>query len=222
MMKKAITGVIVLLFPLLAAQESSPPQDVFQQHSNGVRLEEQSILVGIATVTRSLGLPLSVEYPLTEKISQPGPKFRSVTATVPPGTVSQVLDALCNLDPTFTWIRNGNMVNAVSRSLANDPHFFLNRKIDELTFENVRNVADALIKTTAQLPGPKEQIAIHQTGMSLDFAKPWTVTLKDVTVREVLDQIAEQFGSSYGWQFYGAQNFRMITFHESLEVRSPH
>jgi hypothetical protein len=54
------------------------------------------------------------------------------------------------------------------------------------------------------------------------LAKPWTVTLKDVTVREVLDQIAQQFGPSYGWQFYGAQNFRMITFHESLEVRSPH
>jgi hypothetical protein len=67
-----------------------------------------------------------------------------------------------------------------------------------------------------------ERIAIHQTGMSLDFAKPWTVTLKDVIIREVLDQIAQQFGPSYGWQFYGAQNFRMITFHESLEVRSPH
>jgi hypothetical protein len=225
MLNKTIVTMTILCCCLLAvrAQESEPSrQDLFQRPSGGVRLEGQSVLAGIATVTRSVGLPLSVEYPLPEKISQPGPQLRTITATVGPGTVSQVLDALCNLDPTFAWLRTGNMVNVVARSLANDPRFFLNRKIDELTLENVRTASDAVFKTVAQLPGPLEQIAVHPIGMSLDFAKPWTVRLKDVTVREVLDQIAQQFGPSYGWQLYGAQNFRMITFHESLEVRSPH
>ncbi|HJT70877.1 MAG TPA: hypothetical protein VJ731_11805 [Terriglobales bacterium] len=221
MRKDLVVTVAVLCSPLIlaVAQKSGTLSgDLFQQQVGALRVEDQSILVGILAVTRSAGLPLSVEYPLAAKAG-PEPPLRTVTGTVNPGTVSQVLDRLCAFDPTFTWIRNGSMVNVTLTSLANDPSYFLNRKIAQLTFENERNAQDAIFKTAAQLPGPKEQIAIFQTGMSLDFARPWTVTFKDVTVREVFDRIAQQFGPTYGWEFSGSEDFRMITFHESLVIK---
>jgi hypothetical protein len=221
MRKHVIVGVTVLLLPLaqgLAQEPGTLTQDPFQQRIGGLRLEDQNVLAGIVAATRSAGLPLSVEYPLGEKISGPAPPAKTVTATVSPGTVKQVLDQLCDLDPTFTWIRNGKMVNVIPRGLENDPGYVLNRKVDELTFENVRQADDAVMKIVGQLPGPREQIAVLEAGVSLDFARPWTTTFKDVTVREVLDAIAQQFGPSWGWQFSGGQDFRMVTFHESLSV----
>lgn len=71
MLNKTFPGVVILFCCLLAvrAQESGlSRQDPFQQPSGGIRLEDHFVLAGIATVTRSVGLPLSVEYPLTEKI----------------------------------------------------------------------------------------------------------------------------------------------------------
>jgi hypothetical protein len=53
----------------------------------------------------------------------------------------------------------------------------------------------------------------------LTFPRPWTANVNGVTVREVFDQIAQQFGPSYGWQFSGAMDFRLITFHQGLQAK---
>jgi hypothetical protein len=113
-------------------------------------------------------------------------------------------------------MRNGNMVNALPSALAKDPNYVLNRKIDEVTFRDVRQASDAVMNMVGQLPGPREQIAVLQVGVPLNFSEPWSETLKDVTLREVVNKIAQQLGPSYGWQFSGAKDFRMITFHEGL------
>jgi hypothetical protein len=78
---------------------------------------------------------------------------------------------------------------------------------------------DAVMKMVDQLPGPREQIAVMQVGMSLNFADPWSTTLKSLTVRQVFDLIARQLGPTYGWQSSGAQDFRIVTFHEGLLPR---
>jgi hypothetical protein len=219
--KRLGIGVATLFFLklLVSAQApGTPTGDLFEQRVGGVRLEDQSIVAGIVSVTRSVGLPLSIEYPLGMKVSGPEPQLKTATASVGPGTVAQVLDRLCDLDPTFTWTRTGDMVNVTLRALANDPSYLLNRRVDLVTFEGVREADDAVMKAVGQLPGPREQIAVLQVGLSLDFASPWSVTFKGVTVREVFDHIAQQLGPSYGWEFSGAQDFRMVTFHEALQA----
>ena len=51
---------------------------------------------------------------------------------------------------------------------------------------------------------------------SVSFAHAWSTTLHDLTIREVFDLIAQRLGPTYGWQFSGAQDFRIITFHQGL------
>lgn len=215
------------LLPLLfigscSAQISSgtdvSAQDPLQRHVSGVQLDDETVLDGIIAVTRAAGLPLSIEYPLRAKMSDSAPSVKTVTAAIEPDTVQRILDRLCGLDPEFTWMRNGTVVNVLPRSLADDPLYLLNRRVDEITFNRVSHADDAVVKMVGQLPGPREQLAVLQVGVVSDFARPWNATLKQLTVREVLNAIALQFGSGWGWELSGAKNFRMITFHQSLSV----
>lgn len=211
--------VFVLSQIMASQQRTTPPADPLQLQVTEVQLNDQSIVDGIAIVTRGAGLAVSVEYQLGATISGPAPSLKTFTTSIGPGTLSEVLDRLCALDPTFTWIRGRNTVNVLPRALADDPNYLLNRKIEELTFREVQKADDAVMDMVGQLSGPRQQIAVLQVGMSLNLARPWTVTLKDVTVRDVFDEIARQLGSTYGWQFSGAQDFRVITFHELLSPR---
>ena len=214
----AVVIAVGVLFSLLsgAQESSSSKQDPFQLRIPSIELDNQSVVAGAASVAHSAALALSVEYPLSERISVSSPPLQKITATVASGTVAQLLDKLCQLDPTFAWIRDGKMVNLTLRVQLDDPAYVLNRRAHVVVFSGVRHADDAVMKLVDQLPGTREQLAVLQVGQPLDFAEPWSVTLNDVTVREVLNRIAQQFGPAYGWEFSGAQNFRMIRFHEAL------
>lgn len=215
-----IVQLTVLSFTLVSMafprQDVVASSDPFQQHVAGLVLSEQSIVDGVAMLSRSTGLAVSVEFPLGVTISGPAPPLKTITVNIGPGTVAEVLDRLCALDSTFTWTRNGDILHVLPRISAKDPTYVLNKKADELRFQDVQEASDAIMKMVGQLRGPREQIAVLQVGTALNFARPWSATLKDVTVREAVDQIAQQLGSAYGWQFSGAQDFRMVTFHEGL------
>jgi len=212
----AISSLAVVLLGRGLGQAPTERNDVFLQRVGAVGLNDQSIVDGIAMLSGEAGLAVSVEYPLGATISGPAPPLRTFNAKVGPGTVSETLDRLCAIDPTFVWTRDGNMVNILPRSLASDPRYLLNRKIEELTFREVREADNAVIEIANQLPGAREQIAILATGTSLSFSQPWSATLKNVSVRDVLDGIAQRLGPSYGWQFSGAQDFRIVIFHQGL------
>jgi hypothetical protein len=211
--------ILALARAVVPEQVPVPSSDLFQQRAPGIELNEQSIVDGIAMLIRGTSLAVSVEFKLGATISSPAPPVKTLTANVGPGTISEVLDQLCALDPTFTWVRNGNTVNVLPTVLANDPHYFLNRRIDELTFQDVREADTAVMEIARQLPGPTEQIAVLQTGVSVSFARPWRGTLMHLTVRQAINEIAQQLGPTYGWQFSGADDFRMLTFHEGLLPR---
>jgi hypothetical protein len=198
-------ATILVLTALSAPQQAAPQkEDPFNEHLPGIEVKDQSIIDGVAMLSHSASLAVSVEYPLGATISRPAPKPKTVTAEVGPGTASQLLDNLCELDPTFTWERNGNMVNVLPRSIHDDPRYLLNRPVSKVSFQEVQNATDAVMKLVDQLPGPREQVAILQVGSPLNFAQPWSVTLKDLNVRQVIDEIARRLGSSFGWQFSGA------------------
>lgn len=211
-------AVLVLAFANAAAPQQlpTPASDPFQQHVGGVELNDQDVIDGIAILSHISALAVSVEHQLGPTISGTAPQPKTLTARVRPGTVSEVLDGLCALDETFTWVRNGNMVNVLPRARARDPDYFLNRTINDLTLTDMPGAQEAVFKTVEQLPGLKEQIAIMQVGTSVSFARPWSTTLQGVSVREVFDLIARQLGPTYGWQLTGAQDFRIITFHQGL------
>lgn len=149
--------------------------------------------------------PFQLRAPSVELKAQ---SIVDVTATLEPGTIREVLDKLCSLDQAFTWTRIGNTANIVPRAMLDDPRYLLNRRLEILSFKDVSNAQDAVLEMLGQLPGPREQVAILQSGIPLSFAHPWTATFRNVTVREVFDNIAQQFGPTYDWQFGGAADFR--------------
>jgi len=216
---------LILVFVSLAllqnaqAQTKKPVTDVFDERVQTFRLDQQSISDGVAILTQTTHAAYSIEFELASKISDPAPPLAKVSAEVGPGTVSQVLGELCRLDPTFAWKRVGNTANIFPKRLENDPEYLLNRVVPTLSFSNVTDAEKAVFETVSQLPGPREQIAVLQSGGSVSFSQPYSATFKNITVREAFDRIAMQLGIGYGWQFGGARNFRVITFHNRLGVR---
>jgi hypothetical protein len=195
------------------------PEDGFQQRVGPLTLDGQTIGDALAGLSQDTSIGFSVEFPLGKRFAEAGPPLRTIVAHVGPGSIHEILDRLCELDPTFTWKRMGNTANIFPTALESDPNYVLNRRVAVLTFKNVRDAQEAVFEAVDQLSGPKEQIAMLGTGTSATFARPWTATFRDVTIREVFDQIAQQLGPTFGWQFGGAADFRIITFHQRMTAR---
>jgi hypothetical protein len=92
----------------------------------------------------------------------------------------------------------------------------LNKEIAVLELKGVTDAQEAVFAVADRAPGQKQQIALLQSGRPLKFAKPRTVSFKNISVREAFDRIAEQVGPTSGWQFGGGADFRVITFHDSI------
>ncbi len=193
--------------------------DPFSQPVPALKLVDQSIVDGVAQLGEITNVAVAVEFPLGGTISAPAPPLTLVRGTVGPGTLANVLDALCSLDQTFAWDRIGNTVHIFPRAVEKDESYLFNRKIEVLTFQDIPGAQEAIFAAVAQVSGPKQQIAVLQTGTSITFSHSWTASFKDITVREAFDKIAQQLGPTYGWQFGGATDFRVLTFHERLGVR---
>jgi hypothetical protein len=203
-------------------QHVPAPQDTFQERAGGLTLDRQTIIDALATPSQTTRPAYSIEFPLGKTIAEAAPPVKSIVGQVDSGAIPQVLDRLCELDRTFTWRRIGNTANIFPRVLESDANYLLNRGVAVLTFSDVPDAEKAVFEAVAQLPGSKEQIAVLQTGTSLTFAKLWAATFRNITIREIVDQIAQQLGPTYGWQFGGAADFRVITFHERLSAMPVH
>ncbi len=206
----------------LGQSQPQASQDAFQRRVGGLTLDGQTIGDALASLSQATGVAFSVEFPLGKTFTDASPPLKNIVAQVGPGTVPEILDQLCELDTTFTWRRIGNTANIFPSALANDPNYVLNRRVSLLTFKDVRDAQEAVFGAVDQLLGSKEQIAMLETGASVTFAKPWTATFREITIREAFDQIAQQFGSTYGWQFGGATDFRIITFHQRMAAKAKH
>lgn len=194
-------------------------QDPFTQQLPALELTDETIPDAIAKLSQLTNVPYSIEFPLGTTISSPAPQLRRFTTHLNAGDLSEMLAHLCELDPTFSWQRIGNSAHLLPRGLINDERYVLNRRLPILTFDNIKEADQAVMSTVSQLSGQREQVAVMQSGLSLAFARPLSGTFRDITVREAFDIIAQQIGSTYGWQFGGASDFRILTFHERLAVR---
>ncbi len=226
-MKSTVRGTLIFLLCVLGfssarsqttnRSSATSPQDPLAQIVGGFTLSNQTLSDGIGRlnqVTADVGF--SIEFPLGATIGQPAPTLSKLTMQLPSTKVSDLLDRLCNADPAFTWKKNGNMINVFPRTLENNEQYVLNRPLPVISLNGVGNARDAVFQVVNSLAGHREQIAMLQTGSANNFAEPWTATFHDTTVREMLNRIAQQLGPTYGWQFGGAADFRVITFHSRI------
>lgn len=149
---RTLALVAVLVVRLARSQE--PPAkttaiDPFRQQASSIALDDQAIIDGAAKLSQAAGISVSVEFPLSAKISQHAPPLKLFTVVLATDTVSGAMDKLCDLDPTFTWIRLGNTANIFPRALRDSPDYLLNRRIESVRFEHASNVQDAIFQVVA-------------------------------------------------------------------------
>ncbi len=150
---------------------------------------------------------------LKEKVSNPDPPEVAFDVKLENKSLREILDALCNADPRFTWSQDGPFVNFYPRATVDDPSYLLNRKLTKLELRNVTAAQGGLLAIHRQLPPPAEQIAHAQLGGDDPYPpEPWTVDFNDITVRQAVNRLAEH-GGPYGiWIFSGSKDFRSFGF----------
>jgi hypothetical protein len=213
-----VLSILLLLDPV-RCQLPAASDDPFARQVPSFHLTDQSVIDGVAMLSQFTDIAFAVEFPLGGTISAPAPTPATVNAMVGPTTLGSALDRLCELDRKFSWRRIGNTAHIFPQAMEQDPTYLFNRKIDLLSFKDEPGAQEAVFHAVAQLAGPKQQIAVLQSGPPLGFSQPWTAKFKDITLREAFDKIAQQLGPTYGWQFGGAADFRVVTFHERLTVK---
>src|SRR5262249_5827854 len=125
----------------------------------------------------------------------------------------EVLNALCEADPRYTWSIDGPTVNVFPKHVLGDSSYLLNRRLDRFELRKATDVDDGLLAISRQLPLPTEQVAHVQTSGDDPYPpKPWTVIYHHLTVREVVNRLAEHGGPCAAWTFGGSKDFRYFAF----------
>jgi hypothetical protein len=219
MRRAAFIPLIVISASLLAISEISFCQsfqdDPFAKRVASIRLEDESLIVSITRLGHDTGLAVSIEYPLAESVKDRPPVLHRYHTEIQGGTVSEVLDRLTALDQQFSWTRSGKLINVFPRSVVADRTYLMNRIVNSLSYDRVSDVEQAVYSAVGQLPLPREQIAVLQSGTLLTLPEPWTATFQNITVRELLDQIMMRLGPQYGWELSGSKDFRLLRFHSA-------
>jgi hypothetical protein len=125
-------------------------------------------------------------------------------------TIHDILDALCSADPRYTWSSEGLSINVYPRATSADSTYLLNRRLEHISFENVPDPGEALTPLAQQIRD--EQIGYTQSGGDVTYAKPWTVGFQNITVRQLINRIAEHIGPQSFWIWQGGSDERMFTF----------
>src|SRR6266481_1648616 len=223
---KTLVSLLVLILlpsgtwaPSPSIQESTTPatrDDPFDQVVQDAQVTDETIFDEIARLNQAFDISISIEGILPAEGTVANPRF---TARIEKQTITNVLSWLCALDTRYTWIRDGNMLNLFPRAFLNDKSYFFNRLLPEVRFQEIRESGDAAMEVVHQLGDPNENLYFMGIGGTQSFARPWTATFHDITVRQALNRIAQQLGPTSGWQIGGTTNQRMIMFHYKLGAR---
>lgn len=199
-------------------QPTSPvTQDPLMQVVRVAELKDETIFAEIARLNQNFDIAISIEGILPAAGTVTNPRF---TAKIENESITNVLSWLCGLDTRYTWTRDQNIVNVFPRTSLNDKTYFFNRSLPEVQFQDIRESGVAVMEVVHQLGDPNENLYFMGIGGTQNFAKPWTTTFHNITVRQALNRIAHQLGPTYGWQIGGNANQRMIMFHYKLGAAS--
>ena len=177
-------------------------------------LHKETLLDGLWKLARG-PVPFGFGFEREMKTSLLDPEIPDplLTLQIQDKSIRKILDALCDADSRYTWSMDGATVDVFPRTVIADPSYLLNRKLDSFELRNASDVQDGLLAIARQLPPPVEQIAQAQIGGDDSYPpESWTVTLENVTVRQVVNRLAEHCGPCAVWIFGGAKDFRAFGF----------
>ncbi len=177
-------------------------------------LRDQTLHDGIAELSVQ-GLPLAIGFEeiLRARYSGPPTPRVSFSLTLRDSTVRRILDALCANDPRYSWSTDGRTVNIYPVATVGDPRYLMNRRIAVLRLRSLTRVQLGLLGISRALPSGQGQVAEMGIGGDDTFpGNPWTVTLRNRTVRQIVNRLAEHMGPRSAWILYGSEDFRAFFF----------
>jgi hypothetical protein len=214
----AATLVALLLAAQRVCAQATEASDPFDRITSTFQLDQQTMFEAIARLNESTGIVVSVERVLgTEGEGPVDPKF---TATIGGGKPASILDEICDLDGQYSWARDGNVVNIFPRRSVKDRAYLFNRKIPVLKLKDAADAPSAAIDAVHALSGPPAQLIVLILG-NLDFEKPWTTTIGDLSLRQAINRIAEHLCVTCGWQLSGTDTTPTIVFYRRLQASPP-
>jgi hypothetical protein len=197
-----------------AAVQDLPKENRLDSRVPQFELNKESLLDGLWKLARgSVPFGFGFEKLLKSKLSDPDTPDPSLTLHLQNKSMREILDALCEADPRYTWSADDGIVDVFPRATVGDDSYLLNRRLPRFELKNATDIQNGLLAIARQLPPPVEQIAEAQLGGGDPYPpEPWSIALEDVTVREVINRIASH-GGPYGiWIFGGAKDFRAFSF----------
>lgn len=211
-------GILLFLTATaLCARDSQmePGPTAFSIRVPSFHLQHATVFDGVAELTTiQSDLSFSFEEPLKAKFTDPPIPQAFFDLTLESRTIGEILDALCGKDTTYTWSRDGMMVNVFPRSVLSNSSYLLNRQVLPFQMQGATQPEQAVFAIVAHLAPPFEQIACAQIGGDTSYSAPLSSTFRGLTVRQAFNLTAIQLGPRGGWVFGGSQEFRTIGFHK--------
>ncbi len=166
-------------------------------------------------VSRLSSMPVVTLHLGFEEIFRP--KFEELDRTIlfslslENSTVNDVLDALCTSDSRYTWSTDGSSINIYPRATIGDPKYLPNLRLARIAIANVSDPYRVLDPLMGLLPG--EQLGYMHLGPGdTSYAEPWTVAFEHVTVRQLMNRVAEHMGPRSSWILQGTAQDRFFSF----------
>ena len=126
-------------------------------------------------------------------------------------SVRQILDALCQSDPRYTWSEDAASINVYPRAAKQDPSYLLNLRIDPIAVADIPDPDQALTPLSKLFP--EQQVGYFGPGLGDNtYSESWTAVFEHLTVRQFINRIAEHLGSRNSWVWGGGRQERMFTF----------
>lgn len=177
-------------------------------------MHKETLLDGLWKLARvPVAFGFGFESVLKRRLSDPDIPDPHFSLQLKNKTVREILETLCRADGRFTWSLDGETVNVFPRATINDASYLLNRKLQKFELTNATDVDDGLLAISHQLPPPIEQVAhVQVSGDDPYPPEPWTVTYRNLTVRQIVNRIAEHGGPCGTWTFGGSTDFRRFAF----------
>ena len=161
-------------------------------------LTDSTLVEGLSKLSSEpiVVLHLGIEEILREKFSEPRDRSVRFSLTLEHTTVRDIIDTLCQFDSRYTWSTDGSSINVYPQQIVGNSSYLLNRDLEQITLKNISRPEDALTSM----------------GGDSSYSEPRSAEFNDLTVRQLMNRLAEHIDVRGGWILSGSNDQRFFSF----------
>jgi hypothetical protein len=175
-------------------------------------LKDSTLIEGLSQLSSEpiSDLHLGIEELLRQNFSEPPDRSIRFSLSLEHKTVRDIIEALCQRDGRYAWSIDGSSINVYPLQIDGNPSYLLNRNLQQIALANIADAYEALTPLEHLVPG--EQLGYAGIGGDSRYAAPWSVALGPLTVRQLMNRLAENLGGRGGWIWSGSKDHRFFFF----------